>query len=51
MSQHQSCSKESIEVLSDTIERHNSARNTPTFCIQKVVRMEIGDLDLLQRFL
>ena len=27
---HQYCSKERIEVLSDTIERHHSSRNTPS---------------------
>ena len=30
LGRHQSCSKESIEVLSDAIERHHSSRNTPS---------------------
>ena len=29
LGRHQSCSEERIEVLSDTIERHHSSRNTP----------------------
>ena len=30
LGRHQSCSEERIEVLSDTIERHHSSRNTPS---------------------
>ena len=30
LGRHQSCSKERIEVLSDTIERHHASRNTPS---------------------
>ena len=44
LGRHQPCSKERIEVLSDTIERHHSSRNTPAYCIPKVVRMETGEV-------
>ena len=30
LGRHQSCSKKRIEVLSDTIERYHSSRNTPS---------------------
>ena len=44
LGRHQTCSKEGIEVLSDTIERHHSSRNTPAYCTPKVVRMETGEI-------
>ena len=44
LSRHQSCSEERIEVLSNTIERCHSSRNTPAYCIPKVVRMETGEV-------
>ena len=44
LGRHQSCSKERIEVLSDTIERHHSSRNTPSFLYPESVRMETGEV-------
>ena len=38
LGRHQSCSEEGIEVLSNTIDRYHSARNTP------VVQMETGEV-------
>ena len=41
---HQSCSKERIEVLSDTIERYILHETLPAYCIPKVVRIETGEV-------
>ena len=44
LGRHQTCSKERIEVLSDTIECIILHETLPTHCIPKVVRMEIGEV-------
>ena len=44
MGRHQLGSEERIEVLSNTIERYHSSRNTPSLLYSKVVRMEIGEV-------
>ena len=44
LGRHQPCSEERIEVLSNSIERYHSSRNTLSLCIPKVVRMETGEV-------
>ena len=44
LGRHQSCSKEKIEVLSDTIERYILHETLPAYCIPKVFRMETGQV-------
>ena len=44
LGRHQSCSEERIEVLSNTIERYHSSRNTSSLLYPESVRMETGEI-------